>query len=126
MKRALVFTDANFEEAVLSSRTPVLVEFWGSWCPACKMVEPILDELARELDEEPIRIGKLNVDQNPRAGSFCNITGVPAFIVFADGAMTQRLVGARSKKQLLAMYRGMQKCGGKPTTRTAHSSEDKR
>jgi thioredoxin 1 len=102
MKRGLVFTDADFEEQVLLSGIPVLVEFWGSWCTACKMVEPVIDELAGEL-AGVVRVGKLNVDQNPRVRSLCDIAGVPTFIFFKDGAAVRRLVGARSKRQLLAM-----------------------
>lgn len=102
MRRGLVFTDVDFETEVLSSALPVLVEFWGSWCPACKMTETVVDELAREL-EGRVRVGKLNVDQNPRQRSLCAITGVPTFILFVDGEMKHRLVGAQSKRQLLAL-----------------------
>jgi thioredoxin 1 len=102
MKRGLVFTDADFEEEVLLSRIPVLVEFWGSWCTACKMTEPVIDELADELDGA-IKVGKLNVDQNPRIGLLCEITGVPTFILFKNGSAARKLIGARSKKQLLAL-----------------------
>ena len=102
MKRGLVFTDADFEEQVLLSGIPVLVEFWGSWCTACKMAEPVIEELAGELDGV-VRVGKLNVDQNPRIRSLCDITGVPTFVIFKDGVAVRRQVGARSKKQLLAL-----------------------
>ncbi len=104
MKRGLIFTDANFQEEVISSEIPVLVDFWGSWCTACKMVEPVIDELAGEMDGK-IKIGKLNVDQNPRIGSLYDITGVPTFILFKAGNIVSRLIGARSKKQLLNLIK---------------------
>lgn len=104
MKRGLIFTDANFEDEVLSSEIPVLVDFWGSWCPACKMVEPIIDELASEMDGK-IKVGKINVDQNPRIGSFYNINGVPTFILLKPGTIVGRVTGARSKRQLLNLIK---------------------
>ncbi len=104
MKRGLIFTDTNFQEQVLLSEVPVLVDFWGSWCPACKMVETIMNELAGEMDSK-IKIGKLNVDQNPRIGSIYDITGVPTFILFKDGTAVSRLLGARSKRQLLYLIK---------------------
>ncbi len=102
MKSALRFTDANFENEVINSSLPVLVDFWGSWCPPCKMVEPVIEEISKELWGK-VKVGKLNVDQNPRTGSAFQITGVPTFILFKDGKEIRREVGARSKQQLLQM-----------------------
>lgn len=99
MSRELRFTDKNFEEEVLRSEIPVLVDFWASWCPPCKMVEPVLAELAEEYDGV-VKIGKLNVDQNPRTAAKYKIMGLPTFIVFNNGQEVQRRVGAQSKGQL--------------------------
>lgn len=98
----LRFTDKNFKKEVLDSELPVFVDFWGSWCPPCKMVEPVMDELAKHFDGK-IKVGKLNVDQNPASRSELNIGGAPTFILFKDGQVLERIVGARSKKQLLEL-----------------------
>lgn len=102
MSECLRFTDKNFKEEVLDSELPVFVDFWGSWCPPCKMVEPVMDELAKHFDGK-IKVGKLNVDQNPATRSMFNIAGAPTFILFKDSKVLERIVGARSKKQLLEL-----------------------
>jgi len=99
MKKELRLTDANFKEEVLDSEIPVLVDFWGAWCPPCKMVEPVVDELAAEF-EGRIKVCKLNVDLNPRTAAMFNIAGAPTFILFRAGRPIRTEVGARSKKQL--------------------------
>ena len=99
MSQVLRLNDRNFEQEVCHAETPVLVEFWASWCPPCKMAEPVLDELSRECDGN-IKIGKLNVDQNPRTGSRYQIKGVPTFILFNSGKPVRQKVGAQSKDQL--------------------------
>lgn len=99
MGEALRFTDKNFKEEVLESKEPVFVDFWGSWCPPCKMTEPIIDQLAEDLAGK-IKIGKLNVDQNPATRAMFNVSGVPTFAIFKDGQIIQRAVGARGRKQL--------------------------
>src|SRR4030042_753191 len=102
MSQALRLTDHNFEQEVLHSEVPVLVDFWASWCLPCKAVEPILDELALEYDGK-LKIGKLNVDQNPRTRGRYEIKGVPTFILFNSGQVIQHKVGAQSKGQLKGM-----------------------
>lgn len=96
----LILTDANFKQEVLDSDVPVLVDFWGSWCPPCKMVEPVVDELAAEFDGK-LKVCKLNVDLNPQTAAMFNIAGAPTFILFREGEPIRTEVGARSKKQLL-------------------------
>lgn len=94
--------DENFEEEALKADVPVLVDFWASWCPPCKMVEPVIDKLEKEY-EEKVKIGKLNVDRNPATASRYQIKGVPTFIVFQKGKIIKREVGAKSEKQLREM-----------------------
>jgi len=102
MSKVITVNDDNFREQVLDSREPVLVDFWASWCPPCKMMEPLLDELAEEYDTE-IKFVKLNVDQNPNAASQFSVKGVPAFMVFIDSNMVEESVGAQSREQLEEM-----------------------
>jgi thioredoxin 1 len=92
-------TDKNFEIEVLASDLPVLVEFWGSWCPPCKMMEPMLEQLASDYVGQLV-VGKINVDQNPRITNRYTIQGAPTFIVFFLGETRGRRTGAQSKGQL--------------------------
>lgn len=102
MGHALRLTDTNFEREVLHSSVPVLVDFWASWCPPCKMMEPVVEELAAEHSAH-LKVGKLHVDQNPRTAGRYQVLGVPTFAVFCNGAIVQRKTGAQSKRQLLRM-----------------------
>lgn len=95
-------TDINFDQKVVQSDLPVLVDFWASWCPPCKMVEPILEELAVEYSGL-LTIAKLHVDQNPRTRDRYQILGVPTFVLFRDGQDIARRTGAQSKGQLRQM-----------------------
>jgi len=94
--------DRNFEKEVLKADIPVLVDFWASWCPPCKMVEPVLDKLEKEYAGK-VKIGKLNVDRNPVMASRYQIKGVPTFIIFREGRIMKRDVGAKSEGQLRQM-----------------------
>ena len=102
--KPFVLTDKNFKHEVLESAIPVVVDFWASWCPPCKMVDPILQKLA-ERTAGIVKVGKINVDQNPIISANCNIQGVPTFIIFKSGSELVRRVGAQSEQQLLAMLR---------------------
>jgi len=102
MNGSLRFTDENFEREVLASDLPVLVDFWGSWCPPCKMVEPVVNELADEFAGK-MKVGKLNVDQNRVTRSKFEIAAAPTFILFKKGKILERVIGSRSKKQLMQM-----------------------
>ena len=106
MSRVLQLTDRNFQQEVSHSEVPVLVDFWASWCLPCKAVEPILDELVREYAGK-IKIGKLNVDQNPKTGGRYQIKGVPTFILFNSAKPIMQRVGAQSKKQLQEMIQSV-------------------
>jgi thioredoxin 1 len=95
----MIFTDRNFEDEVLKSKIPVLVDFWASWCPPCKMVEPIIDKLER-VYKGRMKIGRLNVDMNPKTAAKYGIKGVPTFIIFKDGKVVYRDMAAKSEAQL--------------------------
>jgi thioredoxin 1 len=101
-------TNKNFEQEVLRSDLPVLVDFWASWCPPCKMVEPLIDKLEKEYNGK-IKVGKLNVDRNHVVASRYNIEGVPTFILFKGGKEMTREVGAKSEEQLRAIIKSVLK-----------------
>ena len=94
-------TDNSFDEVILGSDTPVLVDFWAEWCGPCKMVAPILDEIAAERPDD-IRVVKVNVDDNIRTAQRFEVMSIPTMILFKDGEVRARLVGAKSKSALLA------------------------
>ncbi|MEI8355939.1 MAG: thioredoxin [Deltaproteobacteria bacterium] len=98
-EKVLVFGDTNFEADVLKSNVPVLVDFWASWCAPCKAVSPLLDAIAEEYDGK-IRVGKVNVDDNPATPSKYGVRGIPTIILFKDGKEMDRVVGAVPKAQL--------------------------
>jgi thioredoxin 1 len=94
-------TDASFEEDVLKSAGPVLVDFWAQWCGPCKMIAPVLDELAEEYAGK-LKIVKLDVDANPVTAPKYNVKGIPTLILFKNGNVEAKKVGALSKSQLAA------------------------
>jgi thioredoxin 1 len=96
---ALQFTDSNFEELVLKSDKPVMVDFWAEWCGPCRMVGPVLEELAKEYDGKAV-IGKLNVDENAQVSMKYGIRSIPTILFFKGGQLVDRSVGAVPKAQL--------------------------
>ena len=97
---ALDVTEATFEQEVLKSETPVIVDFWAEWCGPCKMIAPVLEDLAKE-HAGKLQIAKLNVDDNPNIARRYDVMSIPTLLVFADGEVKKRLVGAKGKAQLL-------------------------
>ena len=96
------FTDQNFEEQVLKSDRPVLVDFWATWCAPCRMVAPTVEAVAQEYNGRA-KVGKVNVDENMSVTSRYNIRGIPALLLFKNGAVQEQLVGATSKDNIVKM-----------------------
>lgn len=99
MSKAKKFTDDSFQEDVLKSDKPVLVDFWAEWCGPCKMVGPVVDEMADEY-EGKAKIGKVNVDENPEISTEYGIRSIPSLLIFKDGEVVDQIVGAVPKSQL--------------------------
>ena len=93
-------TDATFEQEVLKSTMPVLVDFWAAWCGPCKMIAPIVEELATEYDGK-LKIGKVDVDNNQKIAMQYGIRSIPTLLVFKGGKVVEQIVGAAPKKTLV-------------------------
>lgn len=96
----LILTDSNFNQEVIKSATPALVDFWAPWCGPCKMMLPIIDELDEEYKNNPIKIAKINIDENEQTPSKYGVMSIPTFIFFKNGKPVDQLMGAQSKKDL--------------------------
>ena len=97
----VTLTDENFAQEVLKSPVPVLVDFWAEWCGPCKMVAPILDELASEYDNR-VKIAKLNIDDYQGLATEYGIRAIPTLLIFKDGQVADQIVGLRSKRDFKA------------------------
>ena len=93
---ALEITDSNFEEIVLNSDKPVLVDFWAAWCGPCRMVGPIIDELSEEYQEKAV-VGKVDIDSNQQYAAQFGVRNIPTVLVFKNGELVDRKVGVSSK-----------------------------
>ncbi len=97
----VTLTQENFSQQVLQSPGPVLVDFWAEWCGPCKMIAPLLDELADEYDGK-VKIGKVNIDEQQNLAAEYGVRAIPTLLVFHHGEVADQLVGARSKRDLKA------------------------
>lgn len=97
---AMLFNDETFKAEVMESNIPVLVDFYADWCGPCKMMAPVVEELAKDL-EGKVKVGKLNVDESPNSAAMFRVMSIPTFILIKDGETKMSVMGAMSKQELL-------------------------
>lgn len=100
----LAFTDGNFDSEVLQSNIPVLVDFWATWCAPCKAIAPVIDAIAQDY-EGKVKVGKVNVDENPATPAKYGVRGIPTILLVKDGKVLDQVVGAVPKSQLEALIK---------------------
>ncbi len=100
--KVITITKDNFEKEVIQSDKPVLVDFWAAWCAPCRMVAPIVDQIATEY-EGKVKVGKVNVDEQGELASQFRVMSIPTLMVFKDGKLAESVMGARSKEALAGM-----------------------
>jgi len=98
-KKYATLTDDNFQSEVLESAKPVLVDFWADWCGPCHMIAPVIEELAAEF-EGNVKVGRLDVENNPRISMQYGIRSIPTLLLFKDGQVVDRVIGVASKKEI--------------------------
>lgn len=98
---SLVITKENFESEVLKSDKPVLIDFWAAWCGPCKMLSPVIDEIAEERGD--IKVGKINVDEQPELASQFAVMSIPTLLVFKNGEVANKSIGVQPKDTILSM-----------------------
>lgn len=98
--KPIEITDKNFQDEVLNSDKPVLVDFWAVWCGPCKMIAPVVEEIAKEYDGK-LKVGKLDVDNNPEVSMKFGIRSIPTLMVFKNGKVVEQIIGAMPKRTLL-------------------------
>ena len=98
--KPVTITDDNFESEVIKSNQPVMIDFWATWCGPCKMIAPIVEELAGEYDGK-IKVGKLDVDENQQVSIRYGVRSIPTLLIFKDGVVKDTLIGAMPKTQIV-------------------------
>ena len=98
-EHVLEFTDDEFDKQVVNADTPTMVDFWAEWCAPCKMIAPSVEAIAEEYAGR-LRVGKVNIDQNPKTATRYGIRGIPTLLVFKGGEVVEQIVGVRSKKDI--------------------------
>jgi len=101
MSKEKEFTDANFDAEVIKADTPVLVDFWAPWCGPCKIIAPIVEEISSEYAGR-LKVGKVNTDDNQKIASDYGIMSIPTLMIFKDGEVVERIIGAQPKAALTA------------------------
>jgi thioredoxin 1 len=101
MGQGVEITDGNFETEVIQSKMPVLIDFWAPWCGPCRMVSPIVEEIALDY-EGKIKVGKINTDENQQVASRYGIMSIPTLMIFKDGEVKERIVGAQPKDAIVS------------------------
>jgi thioredoxin 1 len=96
MSKEIEITDATFDQEVLQSNIPVLIDFWAPWCGPCRMIAPIVDQIANEYDGK-IKVGKINTDDNQRIAAQYGIRSIPTLMIFSGGELRERLIGVQPK-----------------------------
>lgn len=104
MSAALTITKENFEQEVMKSDKPVLLDFWAPWCGPCRMVSPVIDEIAKETTTA--KVGKINVDEQPEIAAAFRVSSIPTLVVVKDGKVVQTSIGAKPKAAILNMLNG--------------------
>jgi len=102
MAKPIEVTDQTFNEVVLKSDLPIVVDFWAVWCGPCRLVAPIVEELASEYEDKGVRVGKLDVDHNPRSAAHFGVRSIPSILFFKDGKHVDTVIGAVPKPVLEA------------------------
>lgn len=99
----IIITKENFESEVMKSEKPVLIDFWASWCGPCKMLSPVISEIAEEYSEK-IKVCKVNVDDEPELSSEFNVSSIPMLVVMKEGQVTDISVGYRPKEEIISLF----------------------
>ena len=99
LDKVVIVTDSEFDSTVLQSERPVVLDFWAEWCQPCKMLAPTIEEIAGEY-EDTVKVGKLNVDDNPHTATKYGIRGIPTLLFFKGGQVVQQVTGVKSKVEI--------------------------